>query len=614
MSARMSSEGRRQKLSARRLIQVYTVIAGLAWSVARARAVALTGLYLFLGLQGALGAFLLKPVVDALFAHDSDAATTAAFAYLAILAAGTIANDVLQLLQVDLADRITHELDRRLIQVTAGAPGLDHLENPAYADRLKQIRERQWIPSQMLQALNGATFLVVGLAASIVLLSSIRPWLGFLPAMMVPSLWIQSRAFRRRWRAYDKTPVDERLAEHYLRLATEPAGAKEIRLFGLRAHILAEFETVSKRWIAAQTRARLRQEMGALVGQVLYAAALAATIGALGVLALDGRVTPGEVALGVQVARLALGHIQQSANVVATLSEAGFTGEKYLWLLEYQPQVVARSTADARPAPTSAPAIVLDNVSFRYPGTEALVLRDVSLAIPRGATVALVGENGAGKSSLVKLLARFYDPSDGAITIDGIDLREIDLDAWRGTISSSFQDFVKFELVAAESVGVGDLSAIEDRARIEEATAFAGAGRIIGRLPEGLDTQLGRRFEGGQDLSEGEWQRVALARGAMRNAPGLIILDEPTASLDARAEHEVFASFAALAGGAGVPGRPTTVLVSHRFSTVRMADLIVVLHHGAVEEIGSHEDLIARGGRYAELFAMQASRYDDPSA
>lgn len=600
---------KRQKLGARRMLQVYGVIGEIAWSIARARALAITGLYLFMGLQGAVGAYLLRPVVDGMADGDVERATVAAMGYLIILAGGTIANDILQLLQVDLADRITHELDRRLMQVTAGAPGLDHLENPAYADKLKQIRERQWVPSQMLQALNSATYLVVGLGASVFLLASVHPLLGLLPAMMAPSLWIQTRAYSKKWRLFDSTPPDERLAEHYLRLATEPSGAKEIRLFGLRDHMLSEYNRIAKRWIAVQTRARAKQDAGALVGQMLYASALAATIGALGVLALDGRVTAGEVALGVQVARLALGHIQQSANVVVTLSEAGFTGEKFLWLLEYEPQVKALPPGEAQPVPSSAPAIVFDNVSFAYPGTDKPVLTDVSLALPRGATVALVGENGAGKSSLVKLLARFYDPTGGKITVDGVDLRDLDLDAWREMTATSFQDFVKFEFKASESVGVGDLPSVGDRDRVEEAATFAGAQRILERLPEGLDTQLGRRFEGGQDLSEGEWQRVALARGAMRKTPGLVILDEPTASLDARAEHEVFESFATLAAG-DQRDRPTTVLVSHRFSTVRMADLIVVLHEGRVEEIGSHAALMTQGGRYAELFNLQASRYD----
>jgi ATP-binding cassette subfamily B protein len=234
--------------------------------------------------------------------------------------------------------------------------------------------------------------------------------------------------------------------------------------------------------------------------------------------------------------------------------------------------------------------------------------------------VALVGENGAGKTSLVKLLCRFYDPTEGRITVDGVDLRDMDLDGWRARTGAAFQDFVHFQLVASEAVGVGDLPAIEDLERVGASARQAGADRVIDRLPAGLSTQLGRWFEGGVELSEGEWQRVALARGLMRPAPALLVLDEPTASLDPRAEHEVFATFASMArrkadsvdvarGTAGATGSPVTILVSHRFSTVRMADVIVVLHDGRIEEVGSHDQLLAAGGRYAQLFRLQASRY-----
>jgi ATP-binding cassette subfamily B protein len=222
--------------------------------------------------------------------------------------------------------------------------------------------------------------------------------------------------------------------------------------------------------------------------------------------------------------------------------------------------------------------------------------------------VALVGENGAGKTSLVKLLCRFYDPTEGRITVDGVDLRQLDLEGWRARTGAAFQDFVHFQLVAREAVGVGDLPEIDDLARVATSVREAGASRVVDRLPDGLETQLGRWFEGGVDLSEGEWQRVALARGLMRPAPAVLVLDEPTASLDPRAEHEVFARFAAMARS-GDAASPLTILVSHRFSTVRMADLIVVLHDGRIEELGSHDELLAAGGRYAQLFRLQASRY-----
>lgn len=598
---------KRQRLGVRRTVHVFGVMLEIAFTAARGRAASLLGLYLLIGLQGAFGAYLMRPIVDALAAGDAAQATTFTALFLGVLIAGTIANDLLQVLQTDLADRMTHELDRRLMAVIAGVPGVEHLEDPVYADRLKQIRERQWVPSQILQSLNSVTYLIAGLTASAVLLGSVHPALALLPLLMAPSFWLQARAHRKRFTMWDEAVPASRLADHLLKLTHDPVGAKEIRLFGLRDHILREHVRLSREWIANRARVRAKQELGALAGQFLYAGALAGAVAVLGRLALDGRASFGDVALGIQAARLALGHVEQSARVVATLSETAFAADRYVWLLGYQPAVRVRP--DPLPAPARIDHLRFEGVTFRYPGTQTDVLRDVHLEIPAGAIVAVVGENGAGKSSLIKLLARMYDPTSGRIVVDGVDLRDLDLVGWRDAMASSFQDFAKFELIASETVGVGDLPAIDDRSRVEAAVTFAGADRIVDKLPGGFDAQLGRRFEDGHDLSEGEWQRLALARGAMRVAPAVVILDEPTAALDARAEHEVFASFAALAAG-DRGARPITVLVSHRFSTVRMADLIVVLHHGAVEEIGSHAELMARGGRYAELFNLQASRYD----
>ncbi len=259
-----------------------------------------------------------------------------------------------------------------------------------------------------------------------------------------------------------------------------------------------------------------------------------------------------------------------------------------------------------------AAGIRLDGVTFRYHGCEQPALDGVSLHLPAGSTVALVGDNGAGKSTLVKLLSRFYDPDEGSITVDGVDLRELDLERWRQATTGAYQDFVHFRFLAREAVGAGRLAEVDDLARVEAAAAAAGAAPFLERLPDGYATQLGRDFEGGADLSEGQWQRVALARALMRREPLLVVLDEPTAALDARAEHALFERYAAEAQATRHRGG-VTVLVSHRFSTVRMADLIVVLDAGRVVESGSHHDLMASGRRYAELYGLQADRYQPSS-
>jgi ABC-type multidrug transport system fused ATPase/permease subunit len=251
---------------------------------------------------------------------------------------------------------------------------------------------------------------------------------------------------------------------------------------------------------------------------------------------------------------------------------------------------------------------VVDHVSFAYTGTARLAPDDVRLTLPAGATVALVGENGAGKSTLVKLLCRFYDPTSGAITVDGVDLRELDLQAWRAVTTGAFQDFVRLHVLARESVGTGELHSIEDRARVQAAAAAGASAPFLELLSDGYETPLGRELAGGADLSEGQWQKVALSRGLMRAAPLLVVLDEPTAALDARAEHALFERYAAEAARARRRGA-VTLVVSHRFSTVRVADRIVVLESGRVAESGTHAELMVRQGGYAELYTLQADGY-----
>ena len=429
-----------------------------------------------------------------------------------------------------------------------------------------------------------------------------------LPVIAAPGVALQFNAYRKHFARHDRTAPDERLARHYLELATEPGAAKEVRLFGLGPHLIERHRRLTDAYNGMLFRDQLRRAWAGVAAGSLYGAGLAGSIGFVGWLALEGRASLGDVALVVQVARMAIGQVQSAARQAAWLAELSFVGERYLWLLDYRPNVVVKPPGEARPVPDRlGQGIAFEHVSFTYPGTEERVLDDVSLFLPAATTVALVGENGAGKTSLVKLLCRFYDPTEGRITVDGVDLRDLDLEGWRERTGAAFQDFVHFQLGASEAVGVGDLPNVDDLDRVGASTRQAGADQVIERLPSGLSTQLGRWFEGGVDLSEGEWQRVALARGLMRPSPALLVLDEPTASLDPRAEHEVFATVAEMAKGGSAS--PITILVSHRFSTVRMADLIVVLDGARLVEMGSHEALIAQGGQYAELYGIQAAAY-----
>jgi len=598
-----------------RSVRVYRVILGLAFDAARAKAVALFGAAALFGMFGAVTGLVTKLVVDALSSGHPGRAMGVGVLYLVLTGAGALLDDLSTLLQSDLGEQTSQAVEQKLMAVASAAAGLEHLERPEYADKVKLVRDRSFIPYFAFTNLNSFSSIVFGLAAAVVLLGFVHPLLILLPVVVAPGVALQFNAYRKHFMRHDSVALDERLARHYLELATEPGPAKEIRLFGLGPHLIERHRVLTEAYNGMLFRDQLRRTWAGITAGGLYGAGLAGAIGFVGWLALDRRATFGDVALTVQVARMAIGQVQSAARQAAWLAELSFTGERYLWLLDYRPNVVAKPAGQAVPAPERIrTGIAFDHVSFTYPGTDAPVLTDVSLFLPAGTTVALVGENGAGKTSLVKLLCRFYDPTAGRVTVDGVDLRDLDLDGWRERTGAAFQDFVHFQLVASEAVGVGDLPAVEDLERVGASARQAGADRVIDRLPDGMSTQLGRWFKDGVDLSEGEWQRVALARGLMRPSPALLVLDEPTASLDPRAEHEVFATFAAMSrrdgtGGSGSGSGPVTILVSHRFSTVRMADLIVVLHDGRIEEQGSHDELLAAGGRYAQLFRMQASRY-----
>jgi ATP-binding cassette subfamily B protein len=600
---------RSPKATFRRSLKVYRVILGLAFDAARGKATALFVSAAVYGILGAVVGLVTKLVVDALASGHPGRAMGVGVTFLILTALAALADDVGNLVQSDLGERTSQAVEQKLMALSSSAAGLEHLERPEFADKVKLVRDRSFIPYFAFTNLNSFASIVFGLMAAVVLLGTVHPLLVLLPVVVGPGVVLQFDTYRKHFSRHDSVALDERLAKHYLQLATEPAAAKEIRLFGLGPHLIERHRTLTGDYNTMLFRDQLRRTWAGMAAGGLYGAGLAGAIGFVGWLALDGRASFGDVALTVQVARMAIGQVQNAARQAAWLAELAFTGERYLWLLEYEPSVVAKPAGEAVPAPDQVTeGIDFEHVSFRYPGTEELVLDDVSLHLAPHSTVALVGENGAGKTSLVKLLCRFYDPTEGRITVDGVDLRDLDLDGWRARTGAAFQDFVHFQLVAREAVGVGDLAAVDDLERVGASARQAGADRVIDRLPQGLGTQLGRWFEGGVDLSEGEWQRVALARGLMRPSPALLVLDEPTASLDPRAEHEVFATFAAMSRGHGAES-PITILVSHRFSTVRMADVIVVLHDGRIEEQGSHDELLAAGGRYAELFRLQASRY-----
>lgn len=393
----------------------------------------------------------------------------------------------------------------------------------------------------------------------------------------------------------------ERKAGYINWLLTDSSHAKEVRLFNLGPLLMRRFRELRMKLRKGRLSITRRRSVADLGAQLIAAAAIYGSYAYVAYQAIWGKITLGDMVMFYQAFISIQGFLQGMLGSLAGLYEDNLFLSNLYEFLDLKRTVVEPVQAVPVPKPMQS-GIVLDHVSFQYPGGTRKALEDVSLAIRPGEVVALVGENGSGKTTLIKLLCRLYDPTSGSITLDGVDLRQFETKALRHEIAIIFQDYAHYHLSARENIWLGNTSLPPDDERVIASARRSGADGVISALPHGYDTILGKWFEDGEELSIGEWQKVALARAFMRDAQ-MIVLDEPTSSMDARAEYEVFQNFRQL-----VAGR-TAVLISHRFSTVRMADRIFVLQHGRVIEGGSHEELVRAGGTYARLFEMQARSY-----
>jgi ATP-binding cassette subfamily B protein len=509
-----------------------------------------------------------------------------------------------------LTDRVTLYQRSRIATLVTQVPVIEHFERPDYLKELDLLRDNSRLlgagPGQVLAALQA----VLTTAAIVVVLAVISPVLVVLPLFGVPPVLASRWSVRIRERADESVAEQRRLADDLFTLASTAGPAKEVRLSGLAEELRARHEALSRRVTAATTRATLAGTAVSAAGWLLFAAGFVGAVVLVVLGAARGTESIGQVVVVVSLLRRAQLQVGQSANLAGQLATIARTARRLAWLEDFA--LGAPEPAPAPPAPVPGAlrdGIALDGVVFRYPGTDGEVLRSIDLTLRAGSTVALVGENGAGKTTIVKLLCGMYVPDAGVIRVDGTDLRDLDPQAWRGRTCATFQDFVRYELLAGQTVGIGDLPRLDDPRAVGTALDRAGAGELVTSLPDGLGTPLGRSFAGGMDLSGGQWQKLALGRGMMRDLPLLIALDEPTASLDAPTEHAIFDRSMANARRAGAEAGAITLLISHRFSTVRMADLIVVLDDGRILEQGSHRELLRQGGRYAELFELQARSY-----
>ena len=501
-------------------------------------------------------------------------------------------------------DKVTIALESHVARLQASVATIAHQERPDYLDRLSMLRNQVFVLDHMYMSLFSTCGWILRLAVTVGLLMSIHPALALLALFAVPtvitSTWrpVVERAAQERGAPFS------RLARHLFNMATTATPGKEVRLTGIGPRLATERRRAWERWYAPVSAARWGTAAWHTLAWAIFGGAY---VGAAVFVSVSLKASAGNVLLV-----LAAGS-RLSAYIGATVGEIGFLrgiwmdgSRRLAWLEDYASRAVR--DADMPPPTRISDGIRFEHVTFGYPGSPTRALDDVDLFLPAGAVVAVVGENGAGKTTLVKLLAKLYHPSSGRILIDGTDLAHIDPEQWRERLAGAFQDFFRFEFQAGQTIGLGDLPRRESDPALVAALDRAGARDVVDALPAGLRTQLGPTWHDGVDVSYGQWQKLALARGFMRDEPLVAVLDEPTAALDAETEHQLFERYSSRAHETKHNGN-MTILVSHRFSTVRMADLIVVMDGARVAEVGTHDELMARGGRYSELYQIQARAY-----
>jgi ATP-binding cassette subfamily B protein len=507
-----------------------------------------------------------------------------------------------------LSDRIALYRTAELIKLISGVSGMEHLERPEYLTEVERInanrRQLAAAPRQLLTSVSSAARIV----ALVVLLGSVSPWLYLLPVCAVPPLLADRLAKRITKRAEDDMSHTKRLAGMIFGLASDASAAGEIRAYGLAPHLAAEHRRLSAEVNQRSSREAMLVLLVQGTGWLSYAAGLMGAIWLVVVRASAGEMTLGTVLMAVSLIRRSRNQLAATAQRSGALVNVLTTADRVFWLEDHAAGQAA--LAGTKPAPEQLRrGIELRAVTFCYPGTDRPVLTDFDALFPAGATIALVGENGSGKTTLIKLLLGMYRPDSGDILVDDTSLAELDPADWRGRCTAAFQDFARFHMPAVESVGVAHLPTRTDEPAAIAALDRAGAGELAEQLPDGMSTMVGSVYTGGHGLSGGQWQKLALGRAMRRDDPLLVVLDEPTASLDAQSEHALFERYADAARRQADRSGAITVLVSHRFSTVRMADLILFVEAGHAVEFGSHDDLLAKGGRYAELFGIQAAGY-----
>lgn len=540
--------------------------------------------------------------------HDQDLLIRAVVAFVLSLTLVQFLMIVGNNARITVYERVGFWFDTEISRLSTSISTLEHLQRPEFHDRTQALKDQQGLLGYAFNSvLNTLRMLVVGIGTLMLALVA-DPRMLIVVAASIPA--VASTRWTTRWQTAtdDASAEPSRRAKHLLGLSIEAGSGAELRVFGAQLWNRRAAEDATRSWLNLRARNTVRSSAVQGVTSAFFFAVASLVLIWLLHDVVAGRI---EVADFVLAAALTT-KLQDVAELlrwsIDNLVRISDHGGRFLWLASFAAQDVARHTGTKSPPARLHSGIRTVDLGYTYPGAERPTMEGVSLDLPAGAVVALVGENGAGKSTMVGLLTGLLEPTHGQVLLDGVDLREFDHDQWRSRMSGSFQDYARLELSAQQSIGVGDVSLVDHEPLALKALARASASDVLTALPSGLSTQLGSRWDGGVELSGGQWQRLAIARGMMREEPLLLVLDEPTSALDAGTEHALFEGYADASRRAGGRGG-VTLLVTHRFSTVASADLVVVLDQGRVVEVGTHADLHGRGGQYSELYELQARGY-----
>jgi len=561
----------------------------------------------------ALLAYTGKNVIDSLLAQSHSPRSLGPVSvpiffgciYLCLLVAQYVGQVVLVHLSEMLTESGSKHVHTEIIKSAIRMEGLYYFENPAFHNRRSLLeREALYIPMNILRFITEVSGIVVTTFCMVVLLFGLHPLIPFLILLSgIPDVITQKKAHRLIYEGIRETAPEERRRDYFRSVLLDEEHAKEVRLYNLGGFFINRYNESFKRILDLVIPIRKRHIRGSILSRVLVTLGTIIpylwTIGK----ALQGEITPGQLVLFMTAIVVIQQQMAKTAQTLAGHQDVISVMKELAAWLHLKPDLpVVEPGVQVRRKPYLSPHVRISNLWFRYPGLDRDILRGIDLEIPRGKSLAIVGRNGSGKTTLVKLLCRLYDPAQGTIYYDDVDIRRLNLDDLRNSIGIIFQDFNRYQLTVKENIALGETPDVLTVNKVQAAAAAAGAADFIAPLPQGIDALLGNQFEGGRELSGGQWQRLALARAFFRNS-GLLILDEPTASLDIATEARIYARFKQMTEG------KTSLLISHRLSTVRIADHIAVIEGGKVIELGDHESLMGLNGIYNEMFVIQAERF-----